>query len=277
MQLFRYTKTIINDYLIKIISKIINNILAILPKRLRKEIYYQTPGSYFLSAEAKKIEKSGYLKLNLKKDALTYNAIKKVKKESLEIVRKLKFEDIKNKDISKDYLKVITPFFDKKDLFLIANDKFILQTVSSYFGFQPTIRTIDVWLNFPTKGDPKATQLFHRDYDDEKLLKLFIAISDINTQSGPFQFIEGSHKRRSFHEFKHSKKVGRISVELENKIINSFPNLFTFTGKLGDGCLVNTKGLHRGLKPEKKSRIMIAISFTSPNPNSPYVGIRDDS
>ena len=57
-------------------------------------------------------------------------------------------------------------------------------------------------------------------------------------------------------------------VKIENNLMLKFQkNIFSFTGDLGEGCLADTNGLHRGLKPKDGIRLMIAISYCSPYPN----------
>ena len=273
MNFLKYFLWVLSDFITKFIGISLSKIFRTLPNKIKKEIIYPQPLFKDQVYEAKLIRRKGYVKLNLKNNGNTFKTLEKLKLDTEKLLPTLFNSKIINTPQDKNFLKVYTKYLDSKDLYFIANDKYILQIVRSYFGFCPTIRTIDAWLNFPTGDVPTETQLFHRDADDHKLLKLFIPLCDVELCQGPFQYIEGSHHKKYLNEFFYMNKKNRIMSNKEKKLINNYSNIFTFISKFGEACIADTRGLHRGLKPTKDFRVMLVISFTSPNPNFPYVGL----
>ncbi len=75
----------------------------------------------------------------------------------------------------------------------LALDKKLLEIVSGYLGLWPQLFTIGARLNFPTKDQPMESQLWHRDPEDLKLIKVFIYLADVDMSRGPFSYIPKTH------------------------------------------------------------------------------------
>ena len=81
--------------------------------------------------------------------------------------------------------------------------------------------------------------------------KAMVYLSDVSTENGPFQYIEGSHRffvqLYIFLNYKLRKRT-RITDTLVNKVLNRFPNcrLIEFTGNKGKTILFDPRGIHRG-------------------------------
>ena len=156
------------------------------------------------------------------------------------------------------YRVYITEMFNRESLMSLARSEIIMRNVEQYFGFEPIIRYISVWLDRTNSAYKEGvfTQQFHRDYDDQKLVKLFYYLTDVGPDNGPFQFIQGSHKD-PWLEFKDYKNNNIISAEaLKGSLI-----------------LADTNGFHRGLKLKDGFRILVSISYSS---HKPKVGFRKD-
>ena len=69
----------------------------------------------------------------------------------------------------------------------------ILRLVSGYLGCKPTISSLGVRWSLPAAARPEATQLFHRDPDDWRFLKLFVYLTDVGPEAGPHVYVRGSH------------------------------------------------------------------------------------
>ena len=145
----------------------------------------------------------------------------------------------------------------------ISNDKFILSNITQYFGFKPYLREINVSVDYKYKNEadsPKFTQLFHRDPDDLKLIKVFFYLNDVNNENGPFQYVLKSHlKPWKDVEYYHN----------ENSKRNSEKEIYTAIGKKGTMIFADTNGLHRGLVLKEKYRVMLTLMYTS---NKPITG-----
>src|SRR5262245_28830806 len=97
----------------------------------------------------------------------------------------------------KDYIVQLVPSDQKtapdSPLLRLALDKKLLEIVSLYLGMWPQLRAIGAWLNFPSSDQAKHSQLWHRDPEDMKLLKVFIYLEDVDTDCGPFSYIPKTH------------------------------------------------------------------------------------
>ena len=64
-----------------------------------------------------------------------------------------------------------------------------------YFNTIPRITNIDYWLNVPEVPGtrPIASQIWHRDYEDKKLLKVFVYFTDVDEKSGAFSVVSKTH------------------------------------------------------------------------------------
>ena len=107
---------------------------------------------------------------------------------------------------------------------------------------------------------PIDTQLFHSDYDGEKIVKVFVYLDPINKISeGPSQFIKNTNI------FKVSSKLLKEwPIRLNDKTNNIFHKNKTksFFGNTGDTMFLNTGMLHRGKKPKIKDRMVLILSYS---------------
>lgn len=73
----------------------------------------------------------------------------------------------------------------------------ILRLVTGYFGEVPLLSYVLLSLSRHAGEDWKVSQLWHRDYDDTKVLKIFTYLSDVPDESyGPFTFLPRAASRR---------------------------------------------------------------------------------
>ena len=62
----------------------------------------------------------------------------------------------------------------------VANDPRILALAGTYLGCKPTISQIEMGWSYPADaGQARYTQVFHRDYDDWRFLKLFVYLTAV--------------------------------------------------------------------------------------------------
>jgi hypothetical protein len=65
-----------------------------------------------------------------------------------------------------------------------------------YLGMVPRFTGANFWRTRPAEGaDRTYSQLWHRDYNDRALVKVFLYITDVGPKEGFFEFISGSHGR----------------------------------------------------------------------------------
>ena len=102
-----------------------------------------------------------------------------------------------------------------------------------------------------------AAQQFHSDCDSVGgFLKVFIALTNINDDTGPFRFIRGSHAGRPENLW----RDGRLS---DQEVFDAFDIQDEFVGhcEAGDVYIADTLGLHKGSTLNQGFRDVIQIEF----------------
>jgi hypothetical protein len=145
----------------------------------------------------------------------------------------------------------------------LALDPKLLEVISSYLGLWPRLYQIHSWLNYPTEEPPQASQMWHRDPEDIKLIKVFIYLVDVDKDTGPFTFIPRTH---SFGEFAGQVPQHKDRKRVEDNEMNPTlsPDLHRVcTGPEDTMILADTVGYHRGGKPRSNNRLLLTFTYTS--------------
>lgn len=153
----------------------------------------------------------------------------------------------------------------------IALNKKLNYVVSEYLGQIPWLRYTLITKSVYSSKDYDYSQKWHLDFDDEKMLKLFVYMSDVESiEYGPFQFInlETSLKVKNNIIRKHLRDSEMNQTEInDGKVI--------MLGKKTKAFLVDTHRLyHCGSRlSEGRSRILYTALFTAYP--SIYPGVRN--
>jgi len=176
---------------------------------------------------------------------------------------------------SKDYLVRVVPWDlqhrPDSPMLKVALDKTLLEIVSAYLGMWPRLHAIGAWLNFPTEDYAKESQLWHRDPEDLKIIKVFIYLSDVGAENGPFCYIPKTHP--------FSPGSGTVPVHkdkkriLDDEMVTAIQRdlWVTCTGPANTMIIADTVGYHRGGKPTAGTRLLITLTYTSGTPLSKRV------
>jgi len=140
-------------------------------------------------------------------------------------------------------------------VFTLANDPFVLAAVERVFGCQPTIGYIAAWWSLPGHAHGEQAELFHRDVDDWRFLKLFVYLTDVDDDAGPHAFVPGSQA---------SARLRRVRRYSEAEVADAFGAgaVTVFRGPRGTSFLEDTFGLHRGLPPRARSRLVLQVVYS---------------
>jgi hypothetical protein len=153
-------------------------------------------------------------------------------------------------------------------LLKVALDQKLLEIVASYLGVWPQLYAINGWLNYSTDDEAKASQLWHRDPEDMKIVKAFIYLVDVDENCGPFSYIPETHPFGALAgkaaAYEKQKRV------LDDELSEVYPSASwkRCTGPAGTMILADTVGYHRGGKPSVGQRILISFTYTSGKPFS---------
>ena len=143
----------------------------------------------------------------------------------------------------------------------------LLDIANEYLQLWSKLEYIDLWYSLPVgeSAERKASQIWHRDFDDSHLLKVFLYLSDVDERSGPFEYVPGSHpegRLAGVHPWA-PMAVGRISDKELAKYVE-VGDVRTFTAPKGTLIFCNTSGLHRGGFAEANPRVLAAVTYCSP-------------
>ena len=161
------------------------------------------------------------------------------------------------------------PVLDANDIHVrFALQKPILRIANAYFGMYGRLRYYNVWHNFPTQSQARASQLWHRDYDDlHYLLKVFVCLSDVDDGAGPFTYAAGSHSKGKLRrEPAYLYKEGATTRSDDGQMAEVVPpeRWVKGVGPKGTMIFADTRGYHKGGLAREHDRTMYACMFTSP-------------
>ena len=141
----------------------------------------------------------------------------------------------------------------------------VLDVVNTYLSMYGRLTYLDVWFNLPVPESqaPVASQGWHRDYDDRKVVKLFVYLVDVDERRGPFTYLEGSHAGGRYARL-FTRSPGS-SYPPNDAVEAALPDesVRTCTGQAGTAILVDTAGLHRGGRSVSDPRILFTAFYLS--------------
>jgi hypothetical protein len=155
----------------------------------------------------------------------------------------------------------------------LANDPVILSVVSEYFGFTPTINSVNLHWSFPhdrPDGQMFSTESMHRDYNDYCDIALFIYLNDVDRGAGPHRYYRKTHTLDAAVDRLQERLPADIAPIVGRDLFRSVldghgrmgmvEDLFAddvvdITGAAGTAFLTDTFGFHRALPPRTAPRL----------------------
>jgi len=151
----------------------------------------------------------------------------------------------------------------------IANDPMILSELETLFGCKPTIGYMAVWWSYHTAKGAQEAELFHRDVDDWRFIKLFIYLTNVGPKDGPHKYVKGSATSKQM------LKIGRFTgADVASRFGEE--NILTLTAPAGSAFLENTFGVHKGQPVSKgeETRLLAQVAYTLGNlPYAPKIPV----
>lgn len=159
-------------------------------------------------------------------------------------------------------------------LWEIANHPVLLNAVGAYLGCTPTLWHMNVYWSFPRDDWAEEIgdlQSVHRDYDDYETCALFIYLNDVDPDSGPHQYYRGTHEFDRTVALLRARFSEDIARSIANDLFRSMRDGYGRTsyvdelfaaqrqeiiGPAGTAFMIDTFGLHRGLVPRTRPRLM---------------------
>lgn len=169
----------------------------------------------------------------------------------------------------KAYLR---PMFDQVDidenseLVEYALNPKLLAAAAEYLGGPPALRSIQ-YLYTPQNQTEDGSQMLHFDHVNGRQLKLFVYLTDIEADMGPFVFIPADDSKRVLEStgLTWNEAHTRRFEDEEVEAIVPKNRMITLTGPAGAGGMVDTtRCLHFGGRARRGERHMMIIQYTRP-------------
>jgi len=139
-------------------------------------------------------------------------------------------------------------------LLAFFNHPLLLATAARFLGCRPTLDNIQGWWSYAGRPGHKGTQWFHRDWDNIRAFKVFLYLTDVDADSGPFQFVPGTNRDERL------VVIERIADETVDATYGPGATV-GMTGPAGTVFMADTFGVHRGLLPRERPRLMVTAQY----------------
>ena len=110
----------------------------------------------------------------------------------------------------------------------------VLSSIARTMRQVPHLESVDILESLPDTGAPVASQLWHYDVNDERIVKLFVYLEDCGPDNGPFTFIDATPSQRVSSAVGHYVPDARISAQVPVDMWR------TVEGPTGTGFLIDT-------------------------------------
>jgi hypothetical protein len=142
----------------------------------------------------------------------------------------------------------------------------VLEVVNEYRGLATKLFYVDNWFTPPfASADQRiASQRWHRDPEEEHVVKTFLYLADVDEDGGPFEYVKGSAPGNRYGDvFPYGGKVKNPSDEDLAANVPAEEHA-TMTGPAGTMIFCDTSGFHRGGYARARPRVMALWSYVSP-------------
>jgi hypothetical protein len=142
----------------------------------------------------------------------------------------------------------------------------ILALCANYIGLPVAYRGVSVRRDI-ANGEWTGTRLWHRDSEDNRILKLIVYVNDVDAATGPFECVP---KRFSPPTWRVNLQDGSRVDERDFDRFVPQDRRVACTGPRGTVVIVDTCAVyHRGRLPEAKDRLTAFYCYNSLRPLSP--------
>lgn len=155
-------------------------------------------------------------------------------------------------------------------LLALATDPLRLGIAARWCGTRPTILLTMAWWSFAGRPGAKDAQLYHLDLDDHQFCKFFVYLTDVGEDDGPHMFVPGTHTPGALYSAGQKaedtnayydwllRKLRKTDEEV-SQFFSSQPA--ALTGPSGTNFIAATRGIHKGLMPKRKDRLVGQVVF----------------
>lgn len=233
---------------------------------------------------AAEIKKNGYYIASKKIDLDTANKLVEFCKTTPCKPLKINsedFQDFADKKVIFNPLSPIAPTYhfnmkqvsENLDFLSLILDQSLLAVAQEYLNCSPVLDSVALWWSAPFngKGTSEAAQEFHYDMDRIKFLKIFIYLTDVNSENGPHCYVKESHIRKPRALLSDGRKS-----DSEIKIHYSESQINELHGSQGTIILADTRGFHKGKPLASGHRLIFQLEYSNSLFGQNYPKVRLD-
>jgi hypothetical protein len=141
----------------------------------------------------------------------------------------------------------------------------LLDVANAYLEMWSKLEYVDVWYTPPSGTDErKASQRWHRDFNDRHLLKAFLYLVDVDEETGPFEYVPRSAPGGELEHLWPWRPLGQNYPPEDDFAEKVADRAVTFTAPKGTLIFCNTCGFHRGGFATRKARVLATFTWDSP-------------
>ena len=141
----------------------------------------------------------------------------------------------------------------------------LLDVANVYLGMWSKLEYVDVWYTPPAgEGERKASQRWHRDFNDRHLLKAFLYLVDVDEDTGPFEYVPRSAPGGELDRLWPWRPLGENYPPDDELAQHIDGRAVTFTAPKATLVFCNTAGFHRGGFAKAKPRVLATFTWDSP-------------
>ena len=140
----------------------------------------------------------------------------------------------------------------------------LLNVVNSYREVKTKMVDFDLWYTIPVgdESERHASQQWHRDPEDQHVVKVFLYFSDVDENAGPFEYVRQSAEGQKYgHLWPWGESETRYppTEELERDIPSE--DRILATGRAGTLVICDTSGFHRGGYARSAPRVLATQTY----------------
>ena len=153
--------------------------------------------------------------------------------------------------LSQDDLCEFPPFLET------ALDERVLGSVMLSMGMLPHLESIDVLRSNPVGDSLTASQLWHYDVNDQRIIKLFVYLEDCGPENGPFTYIAAGPSMRVSGLLGHYVNDERIAAHVprdEWRVVE---------GPAGTAFLIDTGRCYHFGSRSRRPRVAYVATYSS--------------
>jgi hypothetical protein len=142
----------------------------------------------------------------------------------------------------------------------------LLGVVNAYRGAMTKLVDFDQWYTLPVgdSGERVDSQEWHRDPEDQHVIKVFLYFSEVDEEAGPFEYIPSSAEGGKYGDvYPWGKGTPRYPPPEELERLIPASERISATGPVGTLVVCDTSGFHRGGYARSKPRILSTHTYVN--------------